>query len=185
MHAFTMSGYSRATTITHWVVAALFVFMLLTGFLVPYLPDTVSYKWIIRESHESFGLLVIPLVLVRLAIRVITGAPTKSRDVPSWVFWLSRAVHIGFYVLMFTLPITGYLVALPYGIAFFSVHLINHLPDSLNALLWLSREPDFYLAGLASYAHTIMAMTLASMLALHVIGALLHHYPNTIRSHSV
>ncbi|CZF82870.1 hypothetical protein GCE9029_03492 [Grimontia celer] len=166
-----MSGYSHRLKILHWVMAVLLLGMLITGFLTPQLSDMSTIKWVIRDAHESFGLLLIPLVFLRVWHRLTSSIPHWKNYPNTFASATSRFVHALFYLLMFALPISGYLTSHPYGIRFFGIYLVNYLPDGTSEILFMTGDADFELAGIASGYHKALAVLFGVLVVIHMIGA--------------
>src|SRR4051794_39300096 len=59
-----------------------------------------------RHLHETLGLLVLTLTLLRLLWRTVDKRPDPPA-VPRWMGWLAKAVQALLYVLLIALPITA------------------------------------------------------------------------------
>src|SRR5690606_39333979 len=58
--------------------------------------------------HQSIGLIVLLLAVVRLMWRFVNVTPAWPDDMRTYEIALARAVHFIFYVLLFALPVTGW-----------------------------------------------------------------------------
>lgn len=117
------------------------------------------------QAHISLGLLILVLTLARLAIRLGPSgqaAPAVRTGLPGLV----GVVHSGLYIVLLLLPVTGYvkLAALGYEIRLFSALSLPALPF------------DPWLSSLAQVAHVYLSATLGVLVAVHVVGALLHRH---------
>jgi cytochrome b561 len=83
---------------------------------------------------------------------------------------LARVSHGGFYLLMLAIPLSGWWMvsASPIGLPtfWFGLFEVPHLPVPSG------REP----AGVASDVHEILGFAMMGLIALHVAGALKHHF---------
>ena len=116
--------------------------------------------------HKSFGVLVMVLLPIRMALRHYTFIPPLPRDIKPIEKKASHAGHILLYVLMTAVPVIGYVFSSSggYDVPFFG----PVLPNIIGKHKWLfdiSRE-----------AHEISAYTLLGMVALHIAGALKHRF---------
>ncbi|WP_028023951.1 cytochrome b [Enterovibrio calviensis] len=170
-----MEGYVERLRVLHWVMAAMLTVMLITGFISPQLSDMSAVKWWIRDTHESIGLLLFPLFMMRCWFRLSATTPDWNTYSTSYIAALSRSVHGSFYLLMLALPISGYLTSHPYGIQFFGVYVVNYLPNAVSDALLMKGDPDFALAGHAAHYHKDFAIVLCLLIALHVTGAFKIH----------
>lgn len=58
--------------------------------------------------HQSIGLTVLLLAVIRLAWRSLIPKPAWPADMKSYEITLARAVHFAYYVLLFAIPIAGW-----------------------------------------------------------------------------
>ena len=158
--------YTRVAVWLHWTIAALIVTQLIGGIVMHKLPNSVSFKFEAYQMHKSFGLVVLALSLARLAWRLTHRPPALSSDHAAWERTLARITHVAFYALMIAVPLAGWAMisnsALPSPF-FLSPIDIPKLPVGGSVELWAE-------------VHEYMAFTIIGLLALHVAGALKHHY---------
>jgi cytochrome b561 len=117
--------------------------------------------------HKSFGLTVLALTLLRLAWRLLAGAPAALPGIPAWQRWAAGGVHGLLYALLLAMPLSGWLYnsASGFPLKWFGLF-------SLPKLSGYSPEvKDF-----AHDAHETIFYVLAAVLALHAAAALKHHY---------
>jgi cytochrome b561 len=98
--------YTRVAILLHWAIAALILFNLAFGFFMEgYQPPL---KFIVIAAHVSAGITVLILTVVRILWRLTHRPPPLSPTLKGWERGLAHAVHIGIYVLMLALPLTGW-----------------------------------------------------------------------------
>lgn len=116
------------------------------------------------STHLSFGLLILLLTVIRLAVRLGPGAPRPPTSPIAFCRWAARIAHTALYGLLIRLPLSGYvkLAALGFEIGFFGLF-------TLPALAF-----DPALTSDARQVHSAAALLLGLLLALHVTAALLH-----------
>lgn len=118
------AGYSLAQILLHWTIAALVIWQLVFGESLPEAERIVRQGGTIdattaflADSHIWVGFAILALVIVRLGLRLAHGAP--AADEPNRVAGtLAHLAHALFYVLLFTVPVTGilnYYFELPAG----------------------------------------------------------------------
>jgi cytochrome b561 len=61
--------------------------------------------------HFSLGVLVLGVAIVRLAWRWTHPEPTPLDGLPRWQIGSARAVHLALYLLLFILPVLGWMNA--------------------------------------------------------------------------
>ena len=115
--------------------------------------------------HRPLGIALLALVIVRIAVRLVCGAPSLPADMPAWQRMAAHGSHLAFYLLMMAMPLIGWsmLSAGGYPIVLAgSVHLPPIAPHSVALYAWLRA------------AHTWLAMALYATILLHVAAALFH-----------
>lgn len=167
-------GYSRLSIALHWAIALLIIGNLAGGLLLETLlgskdAGTRQLGFTAVQLHKSIGLTVLALSAIRLAHRLIEGFPQLPDHMARWERVLARITHYGFYILMFAVPLAGWLMVsaspLNFPTIWFGLFEVPHLPVGTSATL----------AGQAYEAHEILAFATIGLLALHVAGALKHH----------
>lgn len=159
------SRYTRVAVVLHWTIALLIVTQLVSGLVMHKLPGSVSFKFQAYQMHKSVGLVVLALSLARLGWRLTHRPPALSADHATWERALARLTHVAFYVLIVAVPLAGWLMisASAYPSSFFFLAPIPKLPVAGSADLWAE-------------IHEYLAFGIIGLLALHVAGALKHHY---------
>lgn len=158
-------GYARPARIYHWLVAALVLLMIPAGLIMirEGLPRPVQDTLFI--FHKNTGLIVFLLMLARVVYRLRHPAPPLPEGIAPWQRRAAELTHLGLYVLLILLPISGYL----------RVRLARFPIESLDALGVPPLVPkNEALAGFFQSLHQACAFLLILMLALH-IGAALQH----------
>lgn len=179
------AAYARYTSVAialHWAMAALILFQLGIGFLMAdalQAADADSRRWGFEQTqlHKSIGLTVLGLAVARLAWRILHPAP----PLPPGMSWIERAgahlSHVGFYVLMVGLPLTGWAMvssSLEFGSLktfYFGLFNVPHIPG----LDTLPNESKGAVSGVMKAAHFWLAIGAVALLVLHVGAALKHH----------
>lgn len=150
----------------HWIMAVLIICLGLVGLYMSDLPNSPQ-KIKIYAMHKSIGLTVLALLVLRLAWRMADRRPDEV-PMPRWQALAARGVHGLLYVLMFALPLSGWLYnsASGYPLQWFSLF---NLPS-------LSGGADPELKGLAHDIHVYGFYLLVLALLAHIGGALKHHF---------
>ena len=147
----------------HWFMAICILAMLFIGVGMV---SSVMPKYLTLVSiHKPLGIAILVLALVRLAVRLIYGAPSLPVDLPAPMKLAAHLSHYALYALMIGMPLIGWgmLSAAAYPVVLFGgVQLPAILPqsDSLHALLWS--------------AHFYLAFVFFALILLHVAAALFH-----------
>jgi cytochrome b561 len=119
----TRSGYSGAQIGLHWIIAALVIFLLLFGEDMSHVMRATARGAVVAPSdtfwadvHYYLGIAVLVLILVRLVIRFIWGAPEPLQQ--GWTRKAAALSHSAFYLLLIAAPIPGllgYCLGKPFG----------------------------------------------------------------------
>lgn len=158
--------WSLAIVVLHWINAALILALLGLGWIMTHSPFGAGTTFDLYQAHKSLGFTALALTALRIVARVSSDAPAR---VSGWEGFLSRAVQAAFYVLTFAAIAAGWLVVsaspLPVPTQFFRLLVIPNIA-SADATLFAS----------SVLAHRLAAYAIAALLALHVAGALKHHW---------
>lgn len=150
----------------HWLTALLILGLATVGLIMTELPSS-PFKMQVYALHKSFGLTVLALALLRLLWRLLAGSPD---DLPGSRLqtMAAKAVHLALYVLLFVMPLSGWLFnsAAGFPLRWFGIVTLPKLFTGYN--------PD--LKHLAHEIHETGFYILAALLLVHAGAALFHHY---------
>jgi cytochrome b561 len=118
------------------------------------------------ELHKSFGMSVLMLAIIRLVWRWANPVPTLEGLARGWERVLAKVSHFLLYVLIFSIPLSGWLMSSARG---FSVSWFRQFtwPDLV------ARDTDLY--ELMKDLHHLLFSALVVVALLHIAGALKHH----------
>ncbi|WP_240624562.1 cytochrome b/b6 domain-containing protein [Aurantiacibacter odishensis] len=154
--------YSTGAIILHWLIALLLAGEIALGFAMP--KDASGFAE--YQLHKSIGITILALSLVRLGWRFTHPRPASLEGGATGV--LASAVHVGFYVFMIAMPLTGWALVstdpLDVPTILYGVVPLPHLPLSEG------------LNDLAKGAHEWLAWGGVALFVLHVAGAFRHHF---------
>src|SRR4029077_17932544 len=125
----SISHYGKIAIILHWIMAILLICLVILGLYMVSLPIGLEklkmYGW-----HKEYGILALMLVIVRFTWRLINKTPYLN--IPLLEKIAARAVHWLFYVFMFALPISGWLITSAAGLpaSFFGLFVLPNLISS-------------------------------------------------------
>jgi len=161
----TPSRWGAVTRLFHWGM------LLLIGAIIPvgiYMTDLPlgPAKLRVYALHKSIGLTLLGLAALRLLWRLGERRPALP-PMPAWQGRAAAATHVLLYVLMFVIPLSGWLYNSAAGFPLQWFHLVN-LPALAAA--------DPGLKALAKEAHVTGVVTLIAIVALHAAAALKHHF---------
>ena len=157
--------YHKGAIWFHWAIAVLVIVNILIGLFHESLLDGVKAA---MPLHKSIGLLVLVLTLGRIGWRLTHRPPPLPAGVKDWEKNAAHVVHWAFYVLMFVLPLTGWMMVShsthPKPIIWFGLFQVPFLPVTHDV------------AGVAHEGHEILGYLMAALVVLHVAAALRHHF---------
>jgi len=160
-----VSGYSFVARFLHWTMALLVIVMLVVGFAMVQSGLPKPIQGILYVLHKNTGILIMALVVLRFVWRKIDPPPPLPDSVPRWQQAIADFNHGALYLLLFLMPLLGYV----------RVKAADLPIESLDALgiqpLVAPSEP---LAKLASTLHLAGALALAALVALHLLAAFYH-----------
>ena len=170
--------YPLTLRILHWSMAAIILGMITAGWTMVSLDDQVPAKFaIFYPWHKSFGMLILMLVLLRLAIRSRTSIPPLPPTLSPWESAGAKFAHVALYTLMIVVPCLGYAMSSSFtqsdGVFFFGVNLPELLPKN-DARFEVFRALHRY------FAYTLLALVL-----LHALAALKHRFLEKDRCNDV
>ena len=142
----------------------------MTQFTLAYLADDLplgAHKLALLARHKSFGMTVLMLAILRLLWRLKNPPPSLPPGMTPLQQSLARATHIAFYVLLFAMPLTGWLMssAKNYSVSWFGVFTWPNLIAKNEAAFDVLRT-----------THHILSYALFAIAVLHVLAALKHHF---------
>ncbi len=159
-------GYTGTAKFLHWLIVVLLTGQYVVGYLMPHIGrNTVPETYI--NLHFSIGVLIIGVAIVRLAWRATHREPAPLDGMPPWQTVTARIVHWLLYVLLFIVPILGWLNASWRG---FPVILFGIEMPKLLA----TRAPGW---GWTGNIHELLAWyVMLAVIGLHVAAALYHYF---------
>lgn len=158
--------YGNTAIALHWLIALLIFAGWGLGFYMVDLklsPDKLK----LYSYHKWIGITVLLLACLRAAWRVTHAAPSANPMHPLWQRRAASLAHGALYLLMFALPLSGWLYSSASG---YPVKYFGLLP--LPDLVAKSKE----LAGLLKDVHELLGWALVLVLGAHLGGALQHHF---------
>lgn len=115
--------------------------------------------------HESFGMLVLVLLVLRLTWRLVDTAPEEP-PMPGWMLHSARLVHWLLYALLAAVPLTAIVGAWLEG------HPVTFAGATLGPLL----VPSHALGHSLSELHGTLGNAILWLAGLHAAAALYHHF---------
>ncbi|BCA95467.1 cytochrome b [Legionella antarctica] len=162
----SITRFGIVAILLHWVVAILIIGLVAEGLYMVDLPINLQklklYGW-----HKEYGLLVLFLAIFRIIWRLSNQMP--ELELPMLEKLAARSMHWAFYIFMFAMPITGWLITSSAGLpaSFFGLFT---LPNVIAA-----NEDNLFLF---EWVHEWLGYALIAAISLHTAAALKHHFIN-------
>jgi cytochrome b561 len=154
----------------HWVMAVGIAGQWTLGqYMTSLGNDQLQRKFDLYQLHKSIGLTLAGLALLRLLWRILTPRPELPAGMPEWERTAATVSHWSFYLLMFLLPLTGFLMAAasPLGIPTSWFGLVT-IPHPIGP----SKESEDLFRGM----HAVLGALLALLVIVHAAAAFKHHF---------
>ena len=93
----------------HWLIVLLLLAQGTVGLLMVDMargPDKIA----VYAFHKSVGITILALAVARLLWRLYAGRPAPIPSIPSWQERMASLMHIALYVLLFAVPISGWVM---------------------------------------------------------------------------
>ena len=153
--------YSTPVIAIHWIVAACVVGLVPAGFLISRL-DEGSVQETVSAAHQSVGVLVLLLTLLRLAFRASGRMPEPSAVLTPFERVAARVTHFSLYALLIVGPLVGWLGVSAYGedVSFFGLFRLPALiakDEGLSDQIFAVHLACGILIMLAVVAHVVAA----------------------------
>lgn len=150
----------------HWIMAALLIGVFGLGLYMqglPFSPEKLKlYSW-----HKWAGICILGLVTLRLIWRLTHRPPRLPVKMPGWQKFAAHTGHLGLYLLMFAIPVSGWLMSSAKGVPTVLFGLWP-LPDLVVR--------DRALGDALQSLHWYLNVSLALVVVTHVVAALKHHF---------
>ena len=159
--------YGLVSIAIHWLVAVTVISLFAVGWYMMQLGYYDSLYRILPTWHKSIGILLFATMLFRVFWKCYSPTPTHENSLTKVETKASSIVHGLIYILLFAIMVTGYLISTADGrpIAVFNWFEVPALIYDIDG------QED-----LAGKLHWYLAVTLMSLVGLHALGALKHHF---------
>lgn len=178
-------GWGWPARLMHWAMAALVLFMLGLGFYIAEIltgtdPDVVLQRFLLTQTHKSWGTVAAALVCIRLAWRAVNRAPDMPGGMSAVERLAARCGHAALYACLIAMPVTGWLMA--------SASPLQDTFGVKNMVFGWVELPDPFVPGSAELEavlrniHFAIGLTLTALVAVHIAAALKHHFRDRDRT---
>ncbi|GAB3104101.1 cytochrome b [Lysobacter terrae] len=157
--------WGAVSQLLHWLIVLMILGLGTVGLLMTEMrnsPDKIQLYLL----HKSFGLTVMALMALRLLWRVYAGAPRPVAGTPHWQERIASLTHAALYLLVFAMPISGWVLNSASGFPLRWFNLFN-----LPAIT--AKNPSLH--ELAVEVHEWLFWTLIAVALVHAAAAIYHH----------
>lgn len=171
-----IARYTRTAMALHWVIAVLIVLNVFLALTWGFYPDAGVRPAI--NMHKSVGITVLGLAIMRVLWRLTHRPPAVPAHHKRWEGITAHSVHLLLYLIMFGMPITGWIMDSAYKDAathpmyWFGLFEWPRLP---NVLTLDPATKTIVHDSFGSY-HENLAYLLYFLVFLHIAGALKHQW---------
>jgi cytochrome b561 len=164
--AISSTTYSGTAKALHWTILLLLIAQFIFAWTMPHIGRNTPVTTLI-SLHFTFGIIILAVAVVRLVWRATHGEPAPLDGIAPWQTATARIVHWALYLLLFVIPVLGWLDASRRGMPVEMFGL--ELPKLLA-----TRAPGW---GWTGDVHGLLAnYAMLGLVGLHVIAALYHHF---------
>jgi cytochrome b561 len=171
--AVKQTRYSTVAIALHWTIAAAIALQIVLGWRIGDV-EGVSRSAIL-QLHKTIGVTILVLTVARLAWRVVNPPPAMDSSLTAIEKRASHWVHVLFYGLLLALPLTGWAMVSAQRIGAMKLLGGVRWPD-FPVITGLPGAVQDTLADVMDKTHTALVWVMFALLALHILGALKHHY---------
>ncbi len=160
--------YTAVSRWLHWLTAALVSIVIVVGIWIRYFePAEEAFKLRLYNGHESLGVIVFVLVLMRLLNRYLNPPPPLPAETPAAIRLAAHTTHMALYALLLLMPVIGFLATNAWGFPL-SVFGVLPLPSPVG------KDED--LARLLSLLHWCGAIAIVLLISGHLMGVIYHTF---------
>ena len=164
----TTTQWGWPAKLLHWIGAIAILLLLGHGWWMSHLtprPDRLANY----AGHSALGFDLLALMVLRLVWRWANPVPAQPSDSKPWERIAAQLGHIGLYVLIFVVSVTGWAVANTFRVPITRDLFGLAVPQIVGTVERATR-------AWIEESHMVLAYVLAVLVAVHVVGALRHHF---------
>lgn len=168
------SHYTHLAVVLHWLVALLIAVNEALIWSVNYLPDSWVRPAI--DTHKSAGVTILGLAIMRVLWRFANPPPPLPASYPRWERISAHGVHIALLLLLFGLPLSGWMQDSAWkNAASFPMQWFYLFPwPRIGFIMSLEPQTKEIVYAIAGRTHVLSSYALYALFLLHVGGALKH-----------
>ena len=162
------STFGLVSRANHWITAFAFILAIMVGIYGENVMEKGPERADMFQLHFSLGVSIFALMMIRLIWLKISPNPQPIGDNRKEIV-LGHIVKGFLYLAMLVLPISGYIMVSLKGV---DINVFGQfvLPNLLG------EDKESMLKAIANFIHVNGAYFIMAILALHIAGALKHHF---------
>jgi cytochrome b561 len=162
----TTDRWGHASQFLHWLIVVLLIVQVTLANIADDLPLGMK-KLAMLARHKSVGITILGLAIIRLLWRWMNPTPSLPDTLKPYERKLANLTHAGLYILLFAMPLSGWTMSSARGfpVSWFGFIQLPDLVPKNKALFDALLE-----------THETLAWALYTIVALHVVAALKHHF---------
>jgi cytochrome b561 len=168
--------YTKTAMFFHWLIALLIIANVLLAWIWPLVADDNVRPLI--DKHKSIGITVLGLAILRLLWRWANRPPALPAGYKPWEERLSHWTHVLLYLIMFLMPLSGWIMDSAWNDA--ATHPMYYFGlfewPRLGFVMALDPATKDRMHDIFGATHEWAAKVLYLLFVLHVVGALKHQW---------
>lgn len=168
--------YSTVAVVLHWLVAVLIIANIALAWVWPNLADAQVRPAI--DLHKSIGITLLGLAILRVLWRFAYRPPSLPRGYAAWEKTASHIVHWGLYLILFAMPLTGWIMDSAYEHAATTpMHWFGLFEwPRIGFVMGLDPATKKAVHDGFGEAHELIGYLIYVLLVLHIAGVLKHQW---------
>jgi cytochrome b561 len=159
--------YTGVARLLHWLTVLAVLAIAAVGLWMTFAePAEEAFKLRLYNIHESLGITLLLVTLLRLFWRWRHPPPPLPADLPVPMRLAAHATHLALYALLLAMPVVGLMATNAWGFPLTAFGILP-IPSPIG--------PDEALAPRLSWLHAMLALALGGVAAMHIGAALFHH----------
>jgi len=160
-------SYNKTARLLHWLMA----FLILSNLILAIFMDDAQkpLRSTLFGVHISFGVMILTLIILRIIWTFTHKSPAMPETISPIENKIAKGVQHLLYLLMFIVPMMGYLMINSKGFPVSFFHLFS-MP------VLMSKNPELH--ELFENFHVILGWTLGAFVLIHIAAAIKHKRAN-------
>jgi cytochrome b561 len=159
-------GYTATARVLHWLTAVLVLTMVPIGIVMANVDLGSTGDWL-YDIHRSIGVVLLPIVAIRVIYRWANPPPPLPDDIPAIQQLAAHMTHWALYLLLILQSFVGWIATSAYR-APIKVFWLFELPP-----IW---AVDQAFSERVFVLHRWIGFVLAALICAHIAAALFHHF---------